>query len=200
LRAVIQNPAVFPFTSAVDDVPLPSPALASLRHHSQISLSPPSFAFRSPPSRISSPLLAGVLFSVLRAPAEAAAGVIRGRSRAHRLGEVALPDAYRLLIYPDPGSAAEAAPLWLSAPWLRVWFVGGEAGIWLCSRVRLVRRGLEESSGWAAICGGGHPSTGARRGGGCLGGSGGSSGSSSSSASCSSSCTTTRGSSSGRLP
>jgi hypothetical protein len=48
---------------------------------------------------------------VLRAPAEAAAGLIRGRSRAHRLGEVALPDAYRLLIYPDPGSAAEAAPL-----------------------------------------------------------------------------------------
>ncbi|GJN40835.1 hypothetical protein PR202_gn00246 [Eleusine coracana subsp. coracana] len=166
--------------------------------HSLFSLNSTVLAFRRTLSRISSPFLAGVLVSVLRGPLEATAGVIRGRSRAPRLGGVGSPDVYRLLIHPDPGSAAKAAPLWLSAPWWRVWFVGSEAGIWFSSRFGLVRRGLEEASGWAAICGGGHRSTAARRGVGCLGGSGGSSGSSSSLASCSSSFTTTRRSNSGR--
>ena len=103
---------------------LPSPRLSlSLSHHSQISLSPlPPFlslnparlavlAFRRSPSRIPPPLRRRCSCLPASAVPEAAAGSsAAGVEPAASGGWVGLPDGYRFLIYPDPGSAAKAAP------------------------------------------------------------------------------------------
>jgi hypothetical protein len=116
LSSLLRQPATTNYFLSPFSLSLP----LSLSLFSDLSL-PPSFSFtlnptvlalRRPPSQISSPLLAGVLSSVLLGLVEAVAGVIRGRNRARRLGGAGLPDAYRLLIHPDPGSAAKAALLW----------------------------------------------------------------------------------------